>query len=552
MAKVKNKKSKLADVYAKRRKQQQAKKTLTPFEVHVNRDKRKVLGQKSKADRGLPGVARMKAIAKRKGTLLQEYKVKDKDNILLDKRIYEKNPHISEEDKALARFAKERMKAHSKKNIYNLNDEEILTHRGQAIMDIEKFDNPNISDDEELSDEENPGGRLNKKFLEEAHFGGGLLSKPDSESSRKSVIEQLIADSKRKKAERQREKEKTEELTAKLDAQWKDLLPLLPNRNKESEKPVEKPRLDDYDITVRELKFEARGQASDKLKSEEQIAQEEHVKWEKLEEERLKRMAGFSEDDLINKHRSADDLDDGYQKETVDGEEKNEEKSDGENAESKDSDSEGDLDDGEDEEEDLDEEIENEQEKEEEEEVKEKINQNPDEAEAENESECEEEDNEDNLSDLKETDSSSSEDEVPPQKFIPSKPKSTSEPKIEHRTVTQQLKTKCEIENVKVKESLNEDGDKFLEKARANLPHTYTVPETYEDLKKLLKNHDQHYQSVIVERIIKCNHWLLANGNREKLFRLFEHLLMYIDCYDLSSEDNIIKNFQILDRYFKK
>lgn len=54
-------------------------------------------------------------------------------------------------------------------------------------------------------------------------------------------------------------------------------------------------------------------QASDKLKSAEEIAKQEKERLEKLESERLKRMKGI-EDDGIIKHRSADDLDDGYVK----------------------------------------------------------------------------------------------------------------------------------------------------------------------------------------------------------------------------------------------
>lgn len=52
-------------------------------------------------------------------------------------------------------------------------------------------------------------------------------------------------------------------------------------------------------------------QASDKLKPAEEIAKEEKQRLDKLEAERLKRMKGI-EDDIVVKHRSADDLDDGY------------------------------------------------------------------------------------------------------------------------------------------------------------------------------------------------------------------------------------------------
>lgn len=38
--------------------------SLNPFEVHINKQKHNVLGQKLKNDRGLPGVSRAKAIKK--------------------------------------------------------------------------------------------------------------------------------------------------------------------------------------------------------------------------------------------------------------------------------------------------------------------------------------------------------------------------------------------------------------------------------------------------------------------------------------------------------
>lgn len=56
---------KLAEaVRAKRRPKAQGRGTVNPFEVHVNRKKHDVLGQKSKSDKGLPGVSRSKALQK--------------------------------------------------------------------------------------------------------------------------------------------------------------------------------------------------------------------------------------------------------------------------------------------------------------------------------------------------------------------------------------------------------------------------------------------------------------------------------------------------------
>lgn len=65
MAKVKNKRnSGLADKVHTKKKSDINKKKINPFEVHVNKEKIKVLGKKSKHDRGLPGVSRAKAIQK--------------------------------------------------------------------------------------------------------------------------------------------------------------------------------------------------------------------------------------------------------------------------------------------------------------------------------------------------------------------------------------------------------------------------------------------------------------------------------------------------------
>ena len=40
------------------------------------------------------------------------------------------------------------------KNKFSLNDDEELTHYGQSLADIEKFDEPEISDNEEDDDDD--------------------------------------------------------------------------------------------------------------------------------------------------------------------------------------------------------------------------------------------------------------------------------------------------------------------------------------------------------------------------------------------------------------
>ena len=58
---------------------------LNPFDVRFVKSKQVVLGRRNKNDIGKPGVARAKAIQKRKETLLQEYQLKNKSNMFMDK-----------------------------------------------------------------------------------------------------------------------------------------------------------------------------------------------------------------------------------------------------------------------------------------------------------------------------------------------------------------------------------------------------------------------------------------------------------------------------------
>lgn len=105
-------------------------------------------------------------------------------------------------------------------------------------------------------------------FVSEGHFGGGILSKTeakDGAKSHKDLIEQLIAESKKRKAEKQKEKEQTLDLTEKLDSEWKDLQPVV--FKKQSESLIDKllagaEKGQDYDKMMRELKFDRRGTVS--------------------------------------------------------------------------------------------------------------------------------------------------------------------------------------------------------------------------------------------------------------------------------------------------
>ena len=88
-----------------------------------------------------------------------------------------------------------------------------------------------------------------------------------------------------------------------------------------------------------------------------------------------------------------------------------------------------------------------------------------------------------------------------------------------------------------------------MEKAREELPYTYKAPENFEELQEWLRDHNAEYQSVIIDRIIKCNHWSLNGKNKEKLSNMFLFLLQHLnDCAVEDDIESVVKCFQIIDR----
>ncbi|XP_017780052.1 PREDICTED: nucleolar protein 14 homolog [Nicrophorus vespilloides] len=523
MVKVKNKKRNTAES-VNDKKASKNKKVLNPFEVHINKEKIRVLGKKAKNDRGLPGVSRAKALQKRKNTILPEYKVQNKSNQFTDKRIGEKNRSLSADEKSIARYTAVRMNQHKKKSIYNLADDEVLTHKGQTLSEIEKFEDvPHSDDDDDEVDGQRNSGRLDSSFVEDAHFGGGMLKKADGAKSHKDLIEQLIMESKKRKAEMQKQKMANSDLTDKLDSEWKDLLPIVTNSNKKEEE-LAAAKVDDYDKVMRELKFEARGTPSDKLKTEDDIAKEEKDKLERLERERLERMKGNVFDAASTKivHRSADDLDDNfaYDSDTPDVTlSYNDGKS---NVPMEDED-------------------------------KEEENENEDVEEEVEEEELETE-SEDDMSDLKEDEESSSEDEDIPiveAKVLSKKESATKLINGKHKLdEPEEDETKRSKLDIKDPEKIKEDlmfRKEMMEEARKELPYTFALPENYEQLQELLKDKPSHHQSVIIERMIKCNHPSLKEGNKDELGHLFAYLLQHLSdiCCDIEDCKDVKHCFDV-------
>ncbi|KAI8492824.1 nucleolar complex protein 14 [Branchiostoma belcheri] len=502
---MKHKYSSKADFVRKNKKKAQTDVKSNPFEVRINRQKHTVLGKKlRKFDKGMPGVSRSKAIKKRKATLLQEYQQRDKRNQFVDRRLGENDPEMTLEDKMLQRFAMERKTHHEKASAFSLNEEEELTHFGQSLSQIEKFEEPDSDSDDDAT------GKLSGEYVKEAHFGGFLTKKTakdneeeksDKPKSRQEMIEEIIAQSKQRKHERQHQKEQTDDLREKLDQQWTELQNHMLVQKKSKSQPKEereKPKADDYDIMVRELGFEIKAKASDRLKTEEELAREEQERLQKLEADRQLRMKGLTQEDIRqqqqNRHVSADDLDDGFdfiRPERLqlaykdgklllpEGKELMPSTSDAEDKPiRKKPHSEAAADQSEDE----DKEDQSEEE-------------NSDQSEGEDSDQSEEED-EDDGSDLE---SEKSEEDILPLIDF--------DQDVSHKF--------CQ------------ERKAIAEAAKTELPYTFKAPESLKDLMELMEGQSYDRQLIIIHRIRKCHHPSLAEGNKKKLQDLFSILLEY-------------------------
>uniref|UniRef100_A0A182QVB3 Nucleolar protein 14 n=1 Tax=Anopheles farauti TaxID=69004 RepID=A0A182QVB3_9DIPT len=257
-----------ADAVLRRKKKAAISNTKTnPFETIVMKSKHAVLNRGLQSKR--PGKLQRISHEKRTETLGREFSLMHKTNRFLDER--GKNKY--------ARLAEPSKKAQAKE-MYNLN----LTHAGRTMHEIENFDDmPDGADEDEDED-----GVLQDSFTSATHFGGGSDDEQGPGRDRRSVIEKMIAESKRQKAERQRENDVLYELREKLDDDLKQLMPqftehIVTNKIRDQQ--------DDYDRILREMTFEPRGVPTEKLKSID-LAAAEQKRRETLEREKQERMEG--------------------------------------------------------------------------------------------------------------------------------------------------------------------------------------------------------------------------------------------------------------------
>ena len=101
-------------------------------------------------------------------TLLKEYQDKDRSGGILDRRFGENDPTMTPEERMLERFTRER-KRESKGALFNLEEEDELTHYGQSLSKLDDFDNIGLGLDD--NDEEDTG-QIDPRTVQKVHFGG--------------------------------------------------------------------------------------------------------------------------------------------------------------------------------------------------------------------------------------------------------------------------------------------------------------------------------------------------------------------------------------------
>ena len=546
------------------------------FETVSHRRKFDILGRKVKGERGNVLQARTEAIEKRRRTLLVEHEANGKANAFLDRRFGEHDSGLSVEEKNIGRLAKARLRQYKKSKAFALNEDDdddgfkTLTHLGQPLGERDLTAKPSHGDEE---DDENLDDEITRNF----HFGGGEfeptlkrgdgehdVDAPERRKSKKDVMEELIAKSKFYKAEKQKQRDDDEDMLDKLDSDFKAISQggllssalrkavghMKPTAAKAAQTKAPEQK-DEYDTWARTLAFERRGQAGDRAKTQEEVEAQAKLALEQAERKRLKRMRDVGSDDESSdddgpqggyaarrrkvkkgdidetddalhgnnrkQHEGGEDLDENFQLESDDDGE-NEDEGSEEDVSDDESESEDDdaLDDAARLRKSLKSELKN---------VDTELDQGKnrlrklgilqDGVEAEDS-----EDDEDDADEDEDDDDEGSDD--------------SQEVEDAHADVLREIEDEEDVEKEDAsntarkssqKEASTAKEKKFSTPTRTDIPFTFPMPESAEDLNSILGDHNAEDAFTIITRIRACNAPTLAAENRKRIQTLLGLLL---------------------------
>lgn len=278
-----------------------------------------------------PGVARSLGEEVRKRTLLPEMQRRNKSGGLIDRRIGEDDPSMNPEDRALQRYARERLR--NKGSMFDLevgdDDDGGLTHGGKAL-DLNGMPITDDYDDQVEERADDPEGEeafLKRRFMtmDDAvpidSDGDADTGEPARKKTRTEVMKEVMAKSKLHKYERQKAKEDDDDLRDELDKGLSDLMGLLAG-HKPARPAISKPDVPaepsvnparlalmngttrttadkQYDSRMRQMALDARAVPAERTKTADEKAADEAKRLKQLEESRQRRMKGqpTSDDD---------------------------------------------------------------------------------------------------------------------------------------------------------------------------------------------------------------------------------------------------------------
>ncbi|CAH6719223.1 probable nucleolar complex protein 14 [[Candida] jaroonii] len=205
---------------------------------------------------------------------------KGRNGKIIDKRFGE-NSNLGDEDKMLERFIKEREQSSKSKFSLESDDE---------------------YDDDEGDFQLTHSGKLLPEDMEEPQEVQEEDLEPARKKTKKEVMAEIIAKSKKYKQERQKLHSQTQQEIDELDDEFQDIMGEFNSKPSANNAfSTKKPEEIEYDNKVRELVYDKRSVPADKTKTDEEKRTEYEEKMKKLEQDRLTRMEGEREaqgDDL--------------------------------------------------------------------------------------------------------------------------------------------------------------------------------------------------------------------------------------------------------------
>ena len=344
------------DAAAKRELLSQIRDQFNPFDIKTSRKKWDVVGAGAveqcggKVAVGKPGISKQIGEEQRMRSYNVRKMLKARKGAFIDKRFGERDKNLTEEEKMLERFTRERQNQSSSSggggrkraaNLFNLEDDDDdddannlynevnLTHGGALLDDI--------TDNEGESPEMGALGPIKRPYSSIDAEGSGYSGGPESLSSqypqkkktKAEVMKEIIAKSKFYKHERQKAQMKVENEIEGLDEDFDDVMASLmatqPPKEKINVTGPEGKNDDDkgsgnnnsnkvdleYDTKLQQLALERRAVPSDRTKTEEELQREAEEKRQTLEKQREDRIHGLIEVG-DGEERGVEDLDDNF------------------------------------------------------------------------------------------------------------------------------------------------------------------------------------------------------------------------------------------------